>query len=122
MGCSQFQLSEQQASTTHLGLDPVLPSGQARRDGGGEEGSAAAGAQSCSAQENKVTKKVTKAPERDLGPASRTLLKLPPTPPPFLALPHSPPSASSLALRRAVRAGLGREKLPCPRGQHKVYS
>lgn len=60
MGCSQFQLSKQQASSTHLGLDSVLLSSQARRgrSGGGKEGSAAAqGAQSCSAQENKVTKK-----------------------------------------------------------------
>lgn len=50
---------------------------------------AAATAQSCSAQENKVTKKVTKGSQLDLGPASRTLLKLPPTSP-FLPFPQLP--------------------------------
>lgn len=41
------------------------------------------GAQSCSVQENKVTKKVTKGSTLNLGPASRTLLKLPPILPSF---------------------------------------
>lgn len=89
MSCSQFQFSEQQASSTHLVwtlfCQMARPGG---REGGGEEGSAAVGAQNCSAQENKVTKKVTKASELDLRPAHRTLLKLPPTSPPFLPFPQ----------------------------------
>ena len=52
-----------------------------------------------------MTKKVTKAPEWDLGLASRTLLRLPPTPRPCYPSPSSLPSASSLALRRAAREG-----------------
>lgn len=76
MECSLFHLSEQQFSSTHLRLDPALPSGptSGERGGGGEGGATAARAQSLSALENKVTKKVTKGPEWELGPASRTLL------------------------------------------------
>lgn len=64
------------------------------------------GAQSCSAQENKVTKKVTKAPERDLG----TLLRLPPTPPPFLTLPQLLTLCLLPCSEKAVGAGLEEPK------------
>lgn len=56
-----------------------------------------------------MTKKVTKGPEQEPGPASRTLLKLPPTPPPRVLLPPPPHPSLSSVLRRAVRAGLGRD-------------
>lgn len=56
-----------------------------------------------------MTKKVTKGPEQEPGPASRTLLKLPPTPPPRVLLPPPPHPSLSSVPRRAVRAGLGRD-------------
>lgn len=120
MACSQFQFSEQQASNTHLVwtlfCQMARPGG---REGGGEEGSAAVGAQNCSAQENKVTKKVTKGSELDLGPAHRTLLSSRPLLLPLCPSLSSPPSTPSLAPRRAVRAGLARENLPCPKDSIK---
>lgn len=71
------------------------------------------GAQSFSAQENKVTKKVTKGSELDLGPASRTQLKLPPTSPflPFSQLPtRCPLSCSERDCQR--RSGKGESAMP----------
>lgn len=119
--CSPFQLFDQQTSSTHLGLDPVLPSGQARRgrDGGGEEGSAAAGAQSCSTQENKVTKKVTKGPERGSGACQQNSAKASAHSP---SLCDPPPSSLPSLLPCSEKGCLGRENLLCPRGQHKGYS